>query len=334
MPSLPCSIAHLDMDAFFASVELLALSPAARPAVVVAGAAPRPADRGDDFPASGSYSGRGVITTATYEARTLGVHSGMGLMKAAQLAPDAILLPADFDAYRHYSRLFKAAARPRAADGRPRHRRDLPRPHPLNPDGSRDGARPLALELQQAVRRHRAVVLLGVAPQQAARQAVLRPRQARRHHHRRGGGHPARIWPLPARRINGIGPKAAARSRASASPPSADLAAADPAWLQDHFGNPLTGNGCTTPPTATDPARWSPSSEPKACPARPPSSATSTRLDKAELSERFTRLCEQLADDLARKGYLGKTIGLKLRFDNFHTVTRDQTLPPLPATPG
>ena len=55
------------------------------------------------------YAGRGVITTATYEARALGVYSGMGLMKAAQLAPDAVLLPVDFDAYRHYSRLFKAA---------------------------------------------------------------------------------------------------------------------------------------------------------------------------------------------------------------------------------
>ena len=47
---------------------------------------------------------------------------------------------------------------------------------------------------------------------------------------------------------------------------------------------------------------------------------------EAELSARFTRLCEQLAADLERKGYLGKTIGLKLRFDNFTTVTRDQTL--------
>ena len=46
------------------------------------------------------YVGRGVATTATYEARALGVHSGMGLMKAARLAPDAIRLPVDFDAYR------------------------------------------------------------------------------------------------------------------------------------------------------------------------------------------------------------------------------------------
>jgi len=50
-----------------------------------------------------------VITTATYAARALGVHSGMGLMKAAALAPDAILLPVDFDEYRRHSRAFKGA---------------------------------------------------------------------------------------------------------------------------------------------------------------------------------------------------------------------------------
>ncbi|TSE28344.1 DNA polymerase IV [Tepidimonas charontis] len=55
------------------------------------------------------YAGRGVITTATYEARALGVHSGMGLMKAAALAPEVVLLPTDFNEYRRYSRLFKAA---------------------------------------------------------------------------------------------------------------------------------------------------------------------------------------------------------------------------------
>ncbi|MCA0188413.1 MAG: DNA polymerase IV, partial [Proteobacteria bacterium] len=51
------------------------------------------------------------------------------------------------------------------------------------------------------------------------------------------------------------------------------------------------------------------------------------QLDRDARSQSFTRLCEQLAADLARKGYTGKTIGLKLRFDNFRTVTRDQTLP-------
>ena len=76
------------------------------------------------------YVGRGVATTATYAARALGVNSAMGLMKAARLAPDAILLPTDFDAYRRYSRVFKAAVRAIAPASRgPRHRRNLHRPH-------------------------------------------------------------------------------------------------------------------------------------------------------------------------------------------------------------
>ena len=59
-----------------------------------------------DFPRLQDYTGRGVITTATYAARAL-AGSAMGLMKAARLCPQAILLPVDFDQYRRYSRRFK-----------------------------------------------------------------------------------------------------------------------------------------------------------------------------------------------------------------------------------
>ena len=106
-------IAHLDMDAFYASVELLRY-PELRglPMVVgdrrIHGPAVAP-DGTRRFARLAEYAGRGVVTTATYEARALGAHSGMGLMKAAARAPDAILLPADFDEYRKVSRLFKAA---------------------------------------------------------------------------------------------------------------------------------------------------------------------------------------------------------------------------------
>jgi DNA polymerase-4 len=48
--------------------------------------------------------------------------------------------------------------------------------------------------------------------------------------------------------------------------------------------------------------------------------------DRSELGAVFTSLCEKLAADLQRKGYVGKTIGVKLRYDDFKSVTRDQTL--------
>ena len=125
-------IAHLDMDAFYASVELLRYPELLGQPVVIGGGrrhAPEVLPDGSrQFARLRHYAGRGVITTSTYAARALGVFSGMGVMKAAQLAPDAVLLPVDFDQYRHHSRLFKAAVRALdSAGGRPRHRRDLHR---------------------------------------------------------------------------------------------------------------------------------------------------------------------------------------------------------------
>ena len=101
------------MDAFYASVELLRYPQLRGQAVVIGGRSiHKPIEQADGslkFSRLREYVGRGVVTTSTYEARALGVFSAMGTMKAAKLAPDAILLPADFDSYRHYSRLFKAA---------------------------------------------------------------------------------------------------------------------------------------------------------------------------------------------------------------------------------
>jgi len=106
-------IAHLDMDAFYASVELLRYPELqGMPVVIGGGRRHQPellAGGTRRFATLAGYAGRGVITTATYPARDLGVHSGMGMMKAALRAPQAVLLPTDFEQYRAYSRRFKAA---------------------------------------------------------------------------------------------------------------------------------------------------------------------------------------------------------------------------------
>jgi len=101
------------MDAFYASVELLRY-PQLKGLPVVIGGSATPEDEArnqawagrlheiaaDAFPRLSSYVGRGVITTATYAARAFGVGSAMGLMKAARLCPQAVLLPVDFPQYR------------------------------------------------------------------------------------------------------------------------------------------------------------------------------------------------------------------------------------------
>ncbi len=325
MPPLPRSIAHLDMDAFFASVELLRYPQLRGQAVVVGG---RRATAGDTFPRLADYVGRGVITTATYEARAFGVHSGMGLMKAAQLAPDAILLSADFEAYRHYSRLFKAAVRQIAPEVEDRGIDEIYIDlGALNPEGSADAARRIAQQLQQAVRDATGLSCsVGVAPNKLLAKLCSDLDKPAGITLVTAADLPTRIWPLPARRINGIGPKAAARLEQLGIVSIGELAAADPAWLQAHFGERYglwlhrAALGDDERPVVTR-------SEPKSL------SRETTferdlhpRADKSELSASFTRLCEQLAADLTRKGYVGKTIGLKLRFDNFRTVTRDHTL--------
>ena len=113
-------IAHLDMDAFFASVELLTYPELKGLPVAVGGrSVPQPtraADGSWQFMRLGEYTGRGVLTTATYEGRALGIHSGMGVMQAARLAPQVILLPANFDAYKLASQRFKSAVASIAPD--------------------------------------------------------------------------------------------------------------------------------------------------------------------------------------------------------------------------
>src|SRR5512138_386203 len=105
------------MDAFFASVELLRYPQLKGLPVVIGGGRRRVDDAmlqaaGDTplsqlplaaFPRMKDYVGRGVITTATYAARQFGVGSAMGIMKAAKLCPDCLLLPVDFDEVRRYS---------------------------------------------------------------------------------------------------------------------------------------------------------------------------------------------------------------------------------------
>ena len=111
----PRRIAHIDMDAFFASCELSQYPELRGMPMVVAGhrrhAPLLLADGTREYSRLRQYAGRGVLTTATYEARALGVHSGMPTMKAAKLAPDAVLLPVNFELYRRYSRLFKDTVR-------------------------------------------------------------------------------------------------------------------------------------------------------------------------------------------------------------------------------
>jgi DNA polymerase-4 len=356
-------IAHLDMDAFYASVELLRYPELrGRPVVIGGGRRSAPEETTDlgtgrmmrSFATLRDYTGRGVATTATYEARALGVHSALGLMKAAKLAPDAVLLPTDFDSYRRYSRLFKvavAAIAPQIQDNgideiyidltgvRPP--TETPAPEAMEPIAGDEPdlapaepdddpwwrARDVAKAIKEAVRAATGLTCsIGLAPNKLLAKisseldkpdglTVVRPADV-----------PLRIWPLPARRINGIGPKSSAKLERLGIRTIGELAAADPQWLIGHFGGHYgawlcdAAHGRDERPVVTE-------SEPKSISRETTFERDlSATRDRGELSRIFTDLCVGVSNDLKRKGYAGRTIGLKLRYDDFRTVTRDRTI--------
>jgi DNA polymerase-4 len=135
-----------------------------------------------------------------------------------------------------------------------------------------------------------------------------------------------RVWPLPARRINGIGPKSSARLEALGVRTIGELAAADPAWLVEQFGR-AHGAWMHDAAHGRDERAVVTVSEPKSISRETTFERDlSVARDRGQLSEIFTALCAGVSGDLKRKGYVGRTIGLKLRYDNFRTVTRDRTI--------
>ena len=330
-------IAHLDMDAFYASVELLRY-PQLRGMPLVIGGRRRvtTAPLETEFRTLREYSGRGVITTSTYEARALGVFSGMGLMKAARLAPEAILLPADFDEYRHYSRMFKAAVRalaPAIEDrGIDEIYIDLTALVTTESPGMAldpwQRARDVAARIQQAVFEATGLSCsIGVTPNKLLSKIASDLDKPAGLTILRGADVAKRIWPLPARRINGIGPKAGARLEALGIRSIGELAAADPALLVKQFGASY-GAWLHEAAHGHDRREVVTYREPKSI-SRETTFETDLHPvhDRERLSKIFTDLCLRVAGDLKRNGYVGRTIGLKLRYDNFATVTRDCTLP-------
>lgn len=337
----PRRIAHLDMDAFFASVELLRYPQLQGLPVVIGGGRHTPEHEAallerwgaleqiplDAFPRLGRYVGRGVITTATYPVRQFGVGSAMGMMKAARLCPQAILLPVDFVRYRSYSRQFKEVILSMAPLMEDRGVDEVYIDFTQVESGQEQGGRALAERIQRAIYTATGLTCsVGVAPNKLLAKmasefnkphgiSIIQPEEVER-----------LIWPLACRKINGVGPKADAKLQGMGIQSIGQLAVCTLPFLVQHFGRSYgawlhaAAQGQDDRPVVTDSAPVSVSRE-----------TTFERdlhaiQDKAELGAIFTRLCERVAEDLQRKGYAGRTIGIKLRYADFRSVTRDVSL--------
>ncbi|WP_453935031.1 Y-family DNA polymerase [Acidovorax temperans] len=333
------------MDAFYASVELLRY-PQLKGLPVVIGGGRRKVDDVllqhpdgsgprepcfipvSEFPLLKDYLGRGVITTATYPARQFGVGSAMGMMKAAKLCPQAIVLPVDFEEVRKYSRMFKNAITEIAPVMQDRGVDEVYIDFTDVPGGQREGGRVLARLIQKSIFEKTGLTCsIGVAPNR------LLAKMASEFNKPNGisivyeEDLQSKIWPLHVRKINGIGPKAGEKLARLGIETIGQLAAQDERWLIGHFGK-STGAWMHR-------AAWGRDDSPVVTESEPVSMSRETTFDrdlhavrdKAELSRIFTDLCVRVAQDLQSKGYVGKTIGIKLRYEDFKTATRDHTLP-------
>ena len=337
------------MDAFFASIELLRY-PQLKGLPIVIGGGRRKVDeiireRYSDrplaeipphaFPLLKDYVGRGVITTATYAARQFGVGSAMGMMKAAKLAPEALVLPVDFEEVRKYSRSFKAIIREIAPLVEDRGVDEVYIDFTEVPGGQREGGRVLARLIQKAIQQQTGLTCsIGVAPNK------LIAKMASEFNKPNGisivyqDDMQTKIWPLLVRKINGIGPKAEVKLNKLDLMTIGDIAAQQRDWLVDNFGKAYGA--------WMHDAAWGRDDRPVVTQSEPVSMSRETTFerdlhavrDRVELGTIFTDLCRQVAADLQRKGYVGKTIGIKLRYDDFRIATRDQTIEHCTDDPG
>ena len=195
------------------------------------------------------------------------------------------------------------------------------------PGGQREGGRVLARLIQKAVLDATGLTCsVGVAPNKLVAKMASEFNKPNGISIVHEGDVPAMVWPLPCRKINGIGPKASEKLTGLGIHTIGELAAADPQWLIAHFGKAYgawmyeAAHGRDDRPVVTE--------------SEPVSMSRETTFDRdlhavhdrAELGAVFTRLCEQVAADLQRKGYVGRTIGVKLRYDDFKIATRDTSL--------
>jgi DNA polymerase-4 len=320
-------IAHLDMDAFYANAELVRNPDLKGLPVAVGGRRGMQPLAGQQFPTLAQYEGRGVLTTANYEARALGLHSAMPTMKAAKLAPHAILLPADFDWYKTLSRQFKTAVRDLAPNVEDRGIDEIYIDLTEETGGSFDAAIELALMLKAAVTHATGGMTCSVGLsenkltskicsdlQKPNGLSVVRPEHFQ-----------DIIWPLAVGKINGVGPKAQEKLKSMGVNTIAQLAAQPLELLRERFGESY-GLWMHESAHGIDRREVTLYSEPKSISRETTfEQDMHVRRHRDNLTQVLLHLADRLSQDLVRKQRLAKTIGVKVRFADFKSLTRDIT---------
>jgi DNA polymerase IV len=296
-------IFHVDLDAFFCSVEEL------RDAAL----------RGKPFIVGGSPQGRGVVCSASYPARAFGVRNAMPTAQALRLCPGLIVVPVhrgEYSEYSHrvmamlrdYSRSFEQISIDEAF---------------LDVTGLRDAPRPLALEVQARIRSEfNLPASIGVAT------GKLVAKIASGHAKPNGvlvvgeGDEAAFLAPMPVDELWGVGKATAARLNALGIRTIGQLALSEPQRLRGVFG--AHAEGAIRRAQGIDSSAVSEDQESR--------SISSERTFARDVAQRdvlravLLEMSDEVAERLRAEGLFARTVQLKLRWPDFTTLTRQSTL--------
>jgi DNA polymerase-4 len=299
-------ILHIDMDAFFSSVEQKRRPELIGKPVVVGG--------------EGDPTKRGVVSTASYEARKSGIHSAMPLRTAYKLCPEAIFLPVDYEEYSRVSEEVKTILRefsPEIEDvGIDEAFLDIS----LVDKPSQE----IAKEIKKRIKDETGLTCsIGIAPNKLLAKIssdmqkpdgliVLTEADIKN-----------RIWPLSVRKLWGVGPKTEAYLKEMGIQTIGDLAALPLNRLIEEFGQSYgnylyeASRGIDESPLVT---HW----EPKSI-----SRETTFQRDVGEwqvIAKNLAQLTKEVVINMKAEGYLVRTVTVKIRFDDFKTYTRAKTV--------
>ena len=299
-------IIHVDMDAFYASVEQR----------------DNPALRGLPVAVGGS-SRRGVVAAASYEARKFGVRSAMPSITAKRQCPGLIFVPPRFDAYRAISHQIRAIFRDYADEVEPLSLDEayLDVSHDKAGLGSATAAaklirerirRETGLTASAGVSYNKFIAKLASDQNKPDGITIVPP-----------GKGAAFVQTLSIRRFHGIGPVTAAKMEGLGIFSGADLAAKERTWLAAHFGN--SAEWLHNLARGIDYRRVRSN--------RPLKSLGGERtffndlIADTEVREALAHVCTVVWDRAAKRGARGRTVTLKLRYADFKTITRAKSVP-------
>lgn len=299
-------ILHIDMDAFFAAVEQKRHPELIGKPVVIGG--------------GGDPAQRGVVSTASYEAREFGIHSAMPLRTAYKLCAEAVFLPVDYEEYSRVSKKVKDILREFS---------------PIMEDVGIDeafldisdrteSAEEIAQKIKAKIKDELNLTCsIGIASNKLLAKIASDMKKPDGLTIIKEGDIEKLVWPLSVRKLWGVGPKTEAYLKNIGINTIGELAAMPleriKEYLGESYGNYLyeASRGIDESPLIT---HWEPKSS-----SREVTFQRDTN-DWQTIARTLAELTKNVADDIKRSGYLCRTVTVKIRFEDFKTHTRAKTL--------